>query len=143
MAVPLVLKDISAPQDRLGRIINTKAVAVVEQAMTEFAEELKTAMQVYPPPAPRQRYRRTYRLRRSWYKAGPVRVSGHIRVVVSSDPAIARDPRTGFQYAAVVQGGRRYQWPFFAARGWQRITDTQRRLWDKYRKRIQRAFARR
>lgn len=130
MAMPVVsFKAIRAERfERAMQRLGARMYPAVTAELSAWGKELVTAMQIYPPPVPYTRYKRTGKLGRGWHTWGPVVTGGNVNMKVQNKVA----------YVPGVQGAMRFQNPFFAGRGWRRITELNPPIWEKYRSRIRR-----
>ena len=100
----LAIENVKTAHTRFARYVKTFYSKVSEGDNTQVGEALR-AFKFYPPPEPTSRYKRTFRLKRSWrIKPSIAPYSG----VISAD--------SDTPYADRVMGVN--QNPFFASRGW-------------------------
>lgn len=102
--------------------INAAARAVIKTTLTFLGGE----MQKYPPEKPKQRYIRTYVLRKGWAEAiGKIRITNqHIAMVGEMENLVP--------YSGLVQGRPDRQRALFRERGWKSVSDEADRVVKRF-----------
>ena len=112
----------------------------VKTEFRNFGTDAIKQLKSYPPKPPQSRYKRTYQLRRHWYKSSFKMESGDLVMRIDNDVI----DEYGRPYAVWVQGRRRAAGPgqraLFARYGWLSVTDINQTVWPRYRNRILRAM---